>query len=579
MIRAIVYFLVLVAAGAGLAWFANYHGDVVMVIAGQRIVMSVFHATCAFIAAVIILLFIWWIIKSIITAPFAFNRHLKNRKRDRGYQALSQGLIAVMSGDVANARKMLKQGNKLIDENKEPLILLLDAQTKQLEGDNKGAIEVYAKMRENPNMRLLGLKGLYAEALKSKAFDAAHQYAAEAAQLNASLKWANRATVEQLSLEGDWKEALSLFNTYEKAAKKNKTAANDQDLQHMRVVMMAGQAQEGFETYPDEAKRNALKAVKLEPNFVPAVNIATTILFKLDEVRKGSKMIEKLWSSTPHPDLALTYVNAYLGASALDRLKRAQNLARFNPKNHASLMIVARTALEAGEFELARKNALIIAKEAPTESTYLLLADIEAAQSGNEGKMREWLQMALHAEPDPVWIVDGMMVPQWVAISPISGQIGTCVWTQPTKNTHQNALDLDLSNDSTILQLEAVAQTSEPKTETKLNADKDDISKEVADIASADQAQPPANKPETSKAETIVVKTAKPSTTNTSTGKTSAANAGKPMAEEKPKVDTAPAAAIIIDAEPMDDKKFEDKSHPSFNRLNVDDPGVDPKDK
>lgn len=544
MIRTLIYLFILIGIGAAFAWFANYNSDIVVMMHGQRIVMSVFHAGCALLGAIIVLLMAWWFVKSIIMAPFVFNSHLKNRQRDRGYQALSQGLIAVMSGDITNARKMLTQSNKLIDKNKEPLILLLDAQTKQLANDSKGAIDVFTQMRENPNMRLLGLKGLYHEALKSKAIDVAHQYAGEAAKINPSLQWANRATVEQLSLAGDWTQALSLFSTYEKAAKKNKTAANEiQDLQHMRVIMMAGQAQEGFESYPDEAKRNALKAVKLEPNFIPAVNIAADILFKLHEVRKGSKIIEKLWSKSPHPDLALTYVNAYQGASALERFKRAQNLARFNPQDHASLMIVARTALEAGEYDLARQNALKIAQEAPTKNTYLLLSDIEAEQTGNEGKKREWLQLAINAEPDSVWIVDGVIIPQWVAISPISGQIGTCAWAQPEKNIPRNKLNLD--HEHNILHLEAL--TAEVETKEVENVQPKTI--QTTPLKDFVEAQKPA---------TVAM----------------ASDKLEPIIEFKNDGQEVPTA-IIIDAEPLDGQYSSDKIQLHVNRLNVDDPGID----
>ena len=62
------------------------------------------------------------------TSPHSVRRYFRARTRDRGYQALSTGLIAAGAGNAALARKMSARARGLLRADQEPLILVLDAQ-------------------------------------------------------------------------------------------------------------------------------------------------------------------------------------------------------------------------------------------------------------------------------------------------------------------------------------------------------------------------------------------------------------------------------------------------------------------
>jgi len=435
MVRVLLYLLLIVVIGAGFAWLANYPGELVMTVHGTRVSVSLLAAVTGVLAAFFCLLVVWWLLRYIILAPLLLKRHVQTRRRDRGYQMLSTGLIAALAGDAATARHMARQSGKLLGRRKEALLPLLESQTKLLDLDHEGAVKLFEKMRKNPQTQLLALKGLFQEAVKSGATEAANQYAQEAVRINPCLKWANTAVTEWLAAEGNWEHAITLFEKYAKSQPKD--VAVNEKLLHQRVVLMTGQAQDLGLHHPEEARRIALKAHKLQPSFVPAANIAARILFRLQETRKGSRLIEAVWKETPHPDLGLTYVNAGgQGGSAVERLKRARQLAKLNPSSRESQMLVARTAFEAGELAFARKNAMEVAKTLPTENTFLLLADIESAQTGDQGKVRNWLTKAVQAEPDMAWIADGISLAEWSPFSPVTGHIGACEWRAPARRHH-----------------------------------------------------------------------------------------------------------------------------------------------
>src|SRR5690606_23978892 len=122
-------------------------------------------------------------------SPYTIARYFRVRRRDRGYQALSTGMIAAGAGDAALARKMNKQAAKLIRSDQEPLIQLLDAQASLLEGDHEMARRKFEAMLDDPEMRLLGLRGLYLEAERLGDKDVARHYAGRAADLAPQLAW------------------------------------------------------------------------------------------------------------------------------------------------------------------------------------------------------------------------------------------------------------------------------------------------------------------------------------------------------------------------------------------------------
>ncbi len=141
--------------------------------------------------------------------------------------------------------------------------------------------------------------------------------------------------------------------------------------------------------------------------------------------------MEAVWKIQPHPQLAETYVRARSGDSAADRLMRAERLERLKPNNPESLLAVAQAALDAKEFRRAREKAEAALRMDPRESTYLLLADIEEAETGDQGRIRHWMAQALRAPKDPAWVADGIVSERWLPFSPVSGRLDAFEWKRP----------------------------------------------------------------------------------------------------------------------------------------------------
>ena len=212
MIRLLVFALLVLALGAGFAWLADRPGELSIVWEGQRADMSLMVAATAVVSLVALVMFTWWLVRTILTSPQTIQRYFRARKRDRGYQALSTGLIAAGAGDAALARKMNARTKGLLSADQEPLIHLLDAQAALIEGRHDEARRKFEQMADDPETRELGLRGLYLEARRLGASEAARQYAERAAEKAPNLPWAAEATLDYRSQAGNWDEAIRLLD-------------------------------------------------------------------------------------------------------------------------------------------------------------------------------------------------------------------------------------------------------------------------------------------------------------------------------------------------------------------------------
>lgn len=426
VVRLLVFVIAVLALGYGFSWLADRPGDLQLMWEGQLYQTKLIVAASLLIAIVAVFMLLWWFVRLIWTSPHSVTRYFRARKRDRGYQALSTGLIAAGAGNALLARKMAARSRGLIRADQEPLINLLEAQAALIEGKHDEARAKFELMAKDPETRELGLRGLYLEAKRLGANEAAQQYAETAADKAPYLPWAAQATLEYRSRAGRWDDAIRLLDEQRAARIIDKDEAN-----RLRAVLLTARAGDKLEGDPAGASEDALSALKLSDDLVPAALIAAKALFRGDKGRKAASMLEQVWKASPHPDIGRAYVRARSGDTVVDRLKRAERLEALRPNNVESLLIAAQASLDAGDFATARSKAEAAARMEPREGAFMLLADIEEAETGDQGRMRHWMAQALRAPRDPAWTADGFVSDKWLPLSPITGKLDAFEWKTP----------------------------------------------------------------------------------------------------------------------------------------------------
>jgi HemY protein len=423
MIRVVTYLFVIALLAFGAVWMADRPGDVAITWLDRRIETSVMVLAAVVLAFAVVTTIAWSMVRALMRLPGAMVRRRQTRRGVRGYLAVSRGLIAVGSGDVIAARRFTEEANRFAPD--EPLTLLLSAQTAQLRGDREGAARSFELMAERADTRVLGLHGLYIEARRRNDPGAALAYAEQAASNNSVPEWAGQAALEFRCAAGDWAGALDRLERNRASGLLDKASYRSQ-----RAVVLTAQAGAAQTTDRNQAQVLALEAVALVPSLVPAAALAGTLLAESGDQRRAARLIEAAWRANPHPDLARVYVHLYRTESARQRLARIEGLAAKSPGHLEAALAVARAALDAKEFAIARQ-ALAPLTAAPTRRVAALMSEVEQVQHGDEGRAREWMVRALNARRDPAWTADGFVSEQWLPISPISGRLGAFEWTTP----------------------------------------------------------------------------------------------------------------------------------------------------
>ena len=348
MTRLIVTFVAVALVAAGVAWLVDRPGDVVLTWQGYRIETSLVAAGIMIVAVIILVMTGWTGLRYILGIPGALAGMVRNRRRAKGYKALSRGMIAVGTGDSRLAAKYAEQAQSIIGE--EPLTLLLRAQTAQLKGDRTTARRSFQAMLESPETETLGLRGLFIEAERNGDVAAMRGFAERALRIDASTPWAARALLEMQCAGHDWSGALVTLN-----ANQSHGIIDKESARRPRAVLLTAQALEMEERQPEDALNLALEAHGLAPDLVPAASLAGRLLADGDNTRRAVKVLEKSWKLISHPDIAEAYLNVRSGDSTRDRLKRMRTLADMAEDKREGAIALAGAAIDAREWQEARE--------------------------------------------------------------------------------------------------------------------------------------------------------------------------------------------------------------------------------
>jgi HemY protein len=425
MIRLIVRFLLLAVAAAFFAWIADRPGTVVIRWMDREIETSVLAAITGLVLMIVALWVLLGLLRRLVGAPSALGDYFRFRRTRRGYEALSRGIIAAGAGDGVSAQRFaLTASRTLIDE---PLIKLLEVQAAQIKGDRSAVRRGFESMLKSPETEVLGLRGLFAEARQAGDVATARSLAERALKRNPALGWASSAMLAIQSAQGDWTGAVATLESQRKAGQ-----IGAEEARRKQAILSTARAIGAEPTDRALALKLALEAHRLDAALVPAATIAARIYSHQGSQRKVWKVVSRSWAKQPHPDLATAYAYARPGDSPQVRFERVRQLIASDAGGIEGTYALARAAIAARQWSEARRLLEpVIAAGEPQARFCALIADLEEGEMGDKGKAREWLSRAVRAPRDPMWMVDGVAVPHWTALSPVTGEIAKAEWKVP----------------------------------------------------------------------------------------------------------------------------------------------------
>ncbi len=423
MIKLLWRLALLIIAGLAFAWLADRPEKVSLQWNQTEYGAKLWVAALALLAAFSIAYLVWHFLSKLWRSPKTAREYWRFRKHKKAYESLSRGLIAASAGDAQAAKRLATQAHGTLKD--EPLLNLLAVQAAQLSGDRAAVKNSFEAMAKNPETEVLGLRGLFSEAKQSGDLAEAIKHAEKALALNPRLAWASTAMLQIQSARKDWRAASKTIAAQGKSGLLPRTEAD-----RKRAALLTAEALNLEDSNPTQALALANEAHGIDPTLVPAALVSARCHIANGSTRKGLRVLREVWSKSPHPDLAEIAAHAKSGDSPEDRYERVRDLVGNTDNDIEGAFAIARAAIAARRFEVARKALAPHIIETPQARICALMATIEEA-SDDKGRAREWLAKALIAPRDPMWVSDGVACLRWTPISPVTGEIVPCEWKAP----------------------------------------------------------------------------------------------------------------------------------------------------
>lgn len=401
----IVIFLCLVTAGAYAVLFVMDNGGGLSVsFAGREFAFT--PVEVLILVAVTLILF-WLTLKAagLLVATLkvltgdetAISRFFDRSRERRGFAALTEGMMALASGDGKTAMTKARKAEKLLDRPE--LTRLINAQAAELAGKSTEAETYYKRMLEDQRTRFVGVHGL----MRQRLAIGDTQTALKLAEKAFALKPKHDGLLDELfslqTAQKDWAGARQTLGAKAKMPDMSRDVAMRRD-----AVLSYADAETALEAGNTEAAKAAgLEANRLAPELVPAAGLAARLHIQAGSPRAANRTITKAWKSAPHPDLAAAFAAIHADETPDARRKRFEPLLAVHPTHPETQMLAAELALAAEDFPAARKAIGKLPETDPSIRSIAIMAAIERGQGADDAVVRGWLARALTAPRGPQW--------------------------------------------------------------------------------------------------------------------------------------------------------------------------------
>jgi HemY protein len=428
MTRSLLFLLKLALVIGAAAWLADRPGRVAIEWQGYLLETSVGVLAVAVLilgSAAALLVWAW---RGLRRAPSRLFASRRQRRRERGYRALTLGMVAVAAGDADEARRQAKRAAALLNEP--PLTMLLAAQSAQLDGDEAAAEGYFKAMLERPETAFLGLRGLVMQARRQGDAAAALGFAERARELRPGTPWVLRELFELQTREGRWEAAENCLDAMASsrllASRKVRRARGLIRLERSRAAEASGDQGRALELARD--------SLRMAPDLVAGAVQHARLMSATGRRNAAQKTLEAAWNLAPHPDISQAWKTLFAHLTPLERYRRMERLTRARRDHPVSRLDLAEAAIEAELWGEARFHLDTLTQaDTPSAAACRLMASLAISERGDMEASKGWLERAATALPEPGWscAACGAKDEQWNAVCKRCGGFDALLWQPP----------------------------------------------------------------------------------------------------------------------------------------------------
>ncbi|MFQ1700425.1 heme biosynthesis protein HemY [Loktanella agnita] len=434
LIKIVVFVLAVTALTYGGTLLMEVDGGATISAMGVEFTLSPLEMAFALVALVVA---VWLGLKllALFVATFKFlngdetaiSRYFDRNRERKGYEALSEGMMALASGEGHLAMTKAARADKYLQQPQ--LTNLLTAQAAEMTGDRRKAEETYKKLLTDEKTRFVGVRGIMKQKLSEGDTDTALLLAQKAFALKPKHEETQDVLLRLQAEKADWVGARQTLGAKLKSGNLPRDVHKRRDavlaLSEARDVMDEGKT--------IEAREAAIEANRLSPDLIPAAVMAAKSYIAADNSRYATRVLTKAWLAQPHPDIAAAFAEIIPNEEPQARIKRYKALTKTTAAHPETRMLLAELYIAAEDFPEAKRALGDLVETDPTARNLTLMAAIERGEGADDSVVRGWLTRALTAPRGPQWICENCqhIHGNWAATCSNCGAFDTLAWKTP----------------------------------------------------------------------------------------------------------------------------------------------------
>jgi HemY protein len=443
----ILLFVTLVGAGAMAAgYLMDAPGGVQVTVSGTEYTLAPLQSVLVALAMV---LAVWVglalislmvaVLRFISGDETAISRYFDRGRERRGYQALTDAMMALASGDGRSAVAKAARAERYL--RRPELTDLLTAQAAEMAGDGVKASETYKRLIGHDATRFVGVRGIMKQKLAEGDTDTALKLAEKAFALKPKHEDTQDVLLKLQAQAADWSGARATLN----AKLKSGTLPRDIYTRRAAVLALSEASSSGADSDVD-VTAVAIEANRLSPDLVPAAVLAARAYIAKGKARNALRVILKAWEAQPHPDLAAAFAEIKPDETPRDRLERFKVLIRIQPDHPETRLLQAELHLVAEDFPGARRAMGDLVASKADARALTLMAAIERGEGASDKVVRGWLARAVTARRGPQWICDTCHHAHdgWAPVCVSCDSFDTLGWRAPSAATSASMTGVDM---------------------------------------------------------------------------------------------------------------------------------------
>ena len=437
LIKILIFVAIVAALTLGAGYLLETDGGIQITAGGEEYTLGPLQSV---IGALLLILVVWVFLKlfSLLIATLRFlngdetaiSRYFDRNRERKGFQALSEGMMALASGEGRLAMAKASKAERYLQ--KPELTDLITAQAAEMSGDKAKAEQVYKKLIQNDTTRFIGVRGIMKQKLAAGETDVALKLAERAFAIKPKHEETQDVLLQLQAQKQDWAGARKTLNA------KLKSGSLPRDVHKRRDAVLALSEAKGVleDGNTIEAREAAIEANRLSPDLIPAAVLAAQGYIEQGKPRYAVRVLKKAWEMRPHPELAGAFAAIAPDETPQERLKRFQQLVKLQPDHRETKLLLAELNIAAEDFPAARRALGNLHETDPDARVLTIMAAIERGEGASDTVVKGWLAKAVTAPRGPQWVCDNCnsIHTGWAPVCENCNSFDTLSWKIPPES-------------------------------------------------------------------------------------------------------------------------------------------------